>query len=150
MSDKRCVELFIVDVFVAIWKIKLYTKGISSADNLLHDEIRWDATIRNLEIIGEATNNILKDDRFAQLSPKYFRKVVNFRNMISHGYFGISQEEVWNIITEKLDILESDMKKIALEHYNLTEAIGEELPKQMSAEVQTLLLQLKIDLHKRN
>ncbi|MDF1882384.1 DUF86 domain-containing protein [Sulfurimonas sp. SAG-AH-194-C21] len=143
MSSERSIELFIIDIFIAIEKIKQYTKNIQSADDFLHDELRWDATMRNLEIIGEATNNLLKDEEFTKLSPKYFRQVVNFRNMISHGYFGISQEEVWDIVTEKLSTLEFDLKKVVLNNFNLEEAINEELPKQAIQEIQTYLQQLK-------
>ena len=130
MPNKRSVELFIVDIFVAIQKIKHYTQMIENADDFLADQLRWDACIRNLEIIGEATNNLLKDEIFNSYSPKYFRQVVNFRNMISHAYFGISQEEVWNVVTEKIDILEVDLKRVSLENFILDEALEEEISKQ--------------------
>jgi len=149
MSNQRSIELFIVDIFIAIQKIKQYTKEIQSADDFLHNELHWDATMRNLEIIGEATNNLLKDKNFTKLSPKYFRQVVNFRNMISHGYFGISQEEVWGIVTEKLNPLESDLKKVVINNFFLEEAIDEELPKQAIQEIQIYLQNLKRALNAR-
>ena len=46
------------------------------------------------------------------MSPKYFRKIVNFRNVIAHGYFGIDSEEVWDVISTKLDLLNTDLKDI--------------------------------------
>ena len=143
MPDKRSVELFIVDIFVAIQKIKHYTQMIENADDFLADHLRWDACIRNLEIIGEASNNLLKDEIFNSYSPKYFRQVVNFRNMISHAYFGISHEEVWDVVTEKIDILETDLKKIALEKFVLDEAIEQEIPKQTIIELKNYLIKLK-------
>lgn len=143
MLNNRSVELFIVDIFVALQKIKYYTRAIQSADDFLADQLRWDATMRNLEVIGEATKNLLKDEIFQNSSPKYFRQVVNFRNMIAHAYFGISHEEVWNVVTEKIDILEVDLKKIALEKFVLDEAIEEEIPKQTITELKNYLIQLK-------
>jgi len=125
MSNKkqRDLELFIVDVFVAIHKIRLYIKPFETAENLRYDSLHWDATIRELELIGEALSNLLDDDEFAKVAPKYFRKVVNFRNAISHGYFGIDEEEVWKIIKNKLELLIKDMLEISNQFINLERAI---------------------------
>ncbi len=143
MSSKRDLELFIVDVFICIQKIKSYTKKFTCGDDLLYNELNWDATLRNLEIIGEALNNLLQDEKFATLSPMYFRKVVNFRNLVSHGYFGISQDEVWNVVTQKLSLLEEDMKQIINNNFNLSTAIEQELPKQSNSEIAKYLKNLK-------
>lgn len=99
MSSKkqRDIELFIIDICVAIQKIKLYTKDFCDEEELRFSSLHWDATIRELEIIGEALNTLLDDEYFTSLSPAYFRKVVNFRNAIAHGYFGIDISEVWNV-----------------------------------------------------
>ena len=111
MSNKktRDIELFIVDIFVAIQKIKLYTKDFHDEEELRYSSLHWDATIRELEVIGEALNTLLDDEYFCSLSPSYFRKVVNFRNVIAHGYFGIDASEVWNVISHKLELLEDDL-----------------------------------------
>ena len=69
--------------------------------------------------------------------------------MIAHGYFGISQEEVWNIVTEKLTTLESDLKKVIENDFCLEEAIDEELPKQVNPEIQIYLQNLKRELNAR-
>ena len=114
MSNKkfRDLTLFIVDIFVAVQKINEYVKSFGNENEFRHSSLHWDATIRQLEIIGEALNNLLDDEGFHSLSPKYFRKIVNFRNTISHGYFGINIDEVWNVIHQHLDILISDLKII--------------------------------------
>lgn len=132
MSEKRDLELFLVDVLIAIQKIRNYTKEFSDVDTLMHDELHWDATIRQFEIIGEALNNLLAEERFNKLSPRYFRKIVNFRNAINHGYFGIVHEEVWDIITTKLDLLDSDMKVIIKENFDVNSAVKSEVPKHRS------------------
>lgn len=87
------------------------------------DSLHWDATIRAFEIIGEALNRLLDDKDFESLSPSYFRKIVNFRNAIAHGYFGIDADEVWDIIEDKLDDLNRDLYKVVTKNYNLDEAI---------------------------
>ncbi len=111
-KKKRDIELFIVDIFVAIIKIREYTSSFEDEDEFHHSSLHWDATIRQLEIIGEALNNLLEDEYFSSLSPKYFRKIVNFRNAIAHGYFGIDSEEVWDVVSTKIDLLNNDLKDI--------------------------------------
>jgi uncharacterized protein with HEPN domain len=110
---QRDITLFIVDVFVAITKIKEYIEPFESEDAFRHSSLHWDATIRQLEIIGEALNNLLKDKYFASIAPDYFRKIVNFRNVITHGYFGIDPEEVWDVISNKLVLLDTDLHNVA-------------------------------------
>jgi uncharacterized protein with HEPN domain len=122
-NKKRDLELFIVDVFVAIQKIKEYTKPFDNSSDFQHSSLHWDATIRQLETIGVALNKLLEDNKFSSLAPDYFRKVVNFRNSIVHGYFGIDLDEVWDIISEKLEILRADLTLIVKDNINLKEAI---------------------------
>lgn len=126
MSDRkfRDLALFIVDIFVAVHKIKEYTQPFANENDFRHNSLHWDATIRQLEVIGEALNNLLDDDDFSALSPKYFRKVVNFRNAISHGYFGIDLDEVWNVTHQHLPILIQDLQIIMNENrLNISDAI---------------------------
>lgn len=129
MSNKkqRDLELFIVDIFVAIHKIRLYTKPFETAESLRYDSLHWDATIRELELIGEALNTLLGDDAFAKVAPTYFRKVVNFRNAISHGYFGIDENEVWKIIKNRLEPLMKDILVICDQSINLEIAINAQI-----------------------
>lgn len=123
-KQKREIELFVVDIFISIQKIKEYIKPFNNANELLHSSLHWDASIRQLEVIGEALNRLLDDENFNSLAPKYFRKVVNFRNNIVHGYFGIDIDEVWNVVTINIDILEKDIKEIVKNNIDITEAIG--------------------------
>lgn len=122
-KKQRDIELFIVDIFIAVDKIKRYTINFNNAEDLRYDSLHWDASIRELEIIGESLNNLLEDINFSLKAPKYFRKVVNFRNAISHGYFGIDEEEVWSIIQNRLDILMQDILSICKNSINLSNAI---------------------------
>lgn len=126
MSNKKFRELalFVVDIFVAVQKVKEYVKLFKNENDFRHSSLHWDATIRQLEIIGEALNNLLDDEYFDSLSPKYFRKVVNFRNTISHGYFGIDVDEVWSVIHQHLDVLVDDLSRIAQENkFDINDAI---------------------------
>ena len=109
--SNRDITLYIVDIFIAIDKIERYTLGFDSADTLLHNEVYWDATIRELEIIGEATKYLLNDE----LLDKSYRRIVDFRNQITHGYLGIDTDIVWSVLKDKLPIYKSNLLDIVLE-----------------------------------
>jgi uncharacterized protein with HEPN domain len=96
--SRRQLELFVFDIFVAILKIEHTSSKFGNPQDLLHSYTDWDSVIREFEIIGEASRYLLKEN---VLENKY-RTVVDFRNVIIHEYFGIDEEEVWNIIHKDL------------------------------------------------
>ena len=112
MSD-RSPALYLIDLWIAIDKIHRYTKHINSADSLLHDEIRWDATIREFEIIGESIKKLLE---YKMLDISY-RRIVDFRNQLVHAYFGIDENIVWDIIQTKLSPLQNEIANLATAMY---------------------------------
>ena len=108
--SKRDMTLYIVDIFIAIDKIKRYTKEFENGLELLNSELHWDATIRELEVIGEATKYLLADE----LIGSKYRRIVDFRNQILHGYFGIDETIVWDVVTHKLDEYRSTLENIVI------------------------------------
>ena len=62
---------------------------------------------RNLEIIGEAINRILKED--PDFPIENAKKIIGLRNQIIHGYDSISDENIWGIITVYLPKLKSEI-----------------------------------------
>lgn len=99
----REIELFIFDIYIAILKIKEVSSDFDSVETLLYDFRSWDSVIREFEIIGEASKYLLRDG----LIDTSNRRIVDFRNQITHEYFGIDQNIVWQIIHQKLDDIES-------------------------------------------
>jgi len=104
-SVDRNIELFIFDIYVAIQKIKKVSSEFDNVQDLLHNFTSWDSVIREFEIIGEASKYLLRD----KLIESNYRRIVDFRNQISHEYFGIDQEVVWGIIQQKLEPFENDI-----------------------------------------
>jgi len=118
--SKRDATLYIVDIFIAIDKIERYTKSFVDGSSLLSSELHWDATIRELEVIGEATKYLLADE----LLEKKYRRVVDFRNQIIHGYFGIDETIVWDVVSCKLPEYKRDLITIVQSiPFDLTDAI---------------------------
>ena len=105
MHNRR-PEFFLIDMLIAIDKIKRKTASITF-DMYCHDEDCVDATLRNLEIIGEATNQLLRQSSFLDKTNIEWKKIVAFRNLVVHFYFGIDLYLVFNdIIKLKIPQLE--------------------------------------------
>ena len=70
------------------------------------------AVERNIEIIGEAMDRILKSDPKIQITDS--RKIVDTRNRIIHGYDVVSDDVIWLIVNKSLPILEQEVKKLLI------------------------------------
>jgi len=68
------------------------------------------AVERNIEIIGEAMDRILKIDPTFQITDS--RKIVDTRNRIIHGYDSVSEDVIWLIVNRYLPILEKEVKEL--------------------------------------
>ena len=106
--SKRKIEFFVVDILIAINKVKLYTKDAQNAEEFLHDEKSFDATMRELEIIGEASKHLLNKN----VLDKEWQIVVDFRNIIIHEYFGVDIDEIWEVVTSHLIEFEVEILKV--------------------------------------
>jgi len=63
--------------------------------------MRYDAILRNLELIGEAATHV--DDALRALAPDIpWRLIVATRNRVAHAYLGIAPETVWSILRDDL------------------------------------------------
>ncbi|MFO7828248.1 MAG: HepT-like ribonuclease domain-containing protein [Bacteroidales bacterium] len=67
------------------------------------------AVERDLEIIGEAVNRILKRD--PEFPIEYAKKIVGLRNQIIHAYDNISDENIWAIISKLIPNLKKEISK---------------------------------------
>ena len=64
------------------------------------------AVEREIEIIGEAMNRILKEDRNIAITNS--RKIVDARNYIIHGYDSLSADILWSIVINHLPKLKEE------------------------------------------
>ena len=70
------------------------------------------AVERNLEIIGEAVNRILKkDDSFTKKISKS-RAIVGLRNQVIHAYDNVSDENIWSVLIKHLPLLKSEVTEL--------------------------------------
>ena len=64
---------------------------------------------RNLEIIGEAVNRILKVN--SEFSITNARRISGLRNQIIHAYDSVSDENIWSIVINKLPNLKIEIEE---------------------------------------
>ncbi len=74
----------------------------------VNDRKTFSATIRELEIIGEAISKI-SDELKTKYPDVLWQHIKAFRNKIVHEYFGIDYRIVWDIIKNELPTLYSQM-----------------------------------------
>lgn len=100
MSDSQAREwrFYIDDMIEFSEKIITYTEGFNQAD-FVASGLNYDATIRNLELLGESATHIPDEVRHSNPDIPW-RMVIATRNRLIHGYLGIDHDTLWSIITE--------------------------------------------------
>ena len=116
MSNKPIREwyFYIDDMIRFSQKVIRYTHDHDQT-SFMEDELHYDATLRNIELIGEAATNIPIEIR--EDNPEIpWRQIIATRNRVIHGYLGIDDNVVWSIIIEEipdlLDLLQKLRAKI--------------------------------------
>lgn len=108
--SKRDWKILFNDIITAIQKIEKYTDNLTY-ENFIANELVKDAVVRNIEIIGEASNQI-PDDFKAQHGNIPWNKLRGIRNRIVHDYFGVDHDIIWEIISNELNVLKADLNQI--------------------------------------
>jgi len=108
--SERTYIHFLEDITESISKILTYTRSCNF-EQFKNDEKTVDAVIRNLEIIGEASNKIPKNIREKYPSVPW-DEMYRMRNKAIHEYFGVDYEIIWDIIVNYLPVNLNQMKHI--------------------------------------
>lgn len=110
---QRNYIMYIEDIQNSIERIFEYTHRLSYEDFESNFMVS-DATIRNFEIIGEASNKI-PDEIKLVYSEIPWEEMYHLRNKISHEYFGVDLAILWDIIINYLPENYSQIKNLLLE-----------------------------------
>ncbi len=101
--------LYLRHMLDAIERIETYT-GVGRAVFLATSH--WqDATIRQLEIIGEATKNLSEELRTAYPATPW-RRIAGLRDVLIHNYMGVDLLAVWEITQSHLPPLKQQVQAI--------------------------------------
>ena len=109
-ESKRDKNLYLVDIKECIRNIESYTKDLTF-EKFKNNKMAVDAVVRNLEIIGEAANN-LSDEIKRKSKDIEWGEIVGMRNKIIHEYFGVDLEIIWTAIKEEIPKLKKEINKI--------------------------------------
>lgn len=108
---KKEPQVYIHDILECIDYVESYTKGITLEDFYENTE-KQDAVIRRLEVIGEASTQI--DSSFKEMHDQIpWRKMTGMRNILIHGYSGVSLETVWNVLQKEIPLLKKKLDKLS-------------------------------------
>ncbi len=103
MNKSLRVPDYLGHILAAIERIERHTAGVDEL-GFLNSELIQDAVIRNIEIIGEAANNIQRvDPAFAAAKVDIpWQVMYAMRNRLSHAYDKVDFEMVWKTICNDL------------------------------------------------
>lgn len=92
--------LYLEDILLSMQRVQEYLYGFDF-QYFKWDHKTVDAVIRNFEIIGEASKNLpdFIKDKYSNVP---WEEMYRLRNRISHEYFGIDYEIIWDIAINQL------------------------------------------------
>jgi len=103
--------LFYIDDMIAFSeKILSYTKELDQTEFELNSLV-YDATLRNLELIGEAATHIPLEIRISY-SHISWRQIIALRNRLIHAYLGLDNDVLWSIIQTDIPELLLALKQL--------------------------------------
>ena len=109
MSEREW-KLFLHDAEKSINRIIEYTEGMGK-ERFFQDYKTFDAVMRNLTIIGEAIKHIPQDIR-GKYKEIEWKKISGLRDIIVHGYFGIDEDIIWDVVENKIHELKAQIEAL--------------------------------------
>jgi len=97
-------------MLTAISKVERYVADLSFQE-FIQDEMRVDAVVRNLEVIGEAAKHVPEEVR-REYPFVEWRKITGLRDVLIHEYFGVDLDVLWDIVKNKIPILKRSTERI--------------------------------------
>ena len=96
-TQQRDWKPYVGDMISHAEKIIRYSDGLTQHE-FERDSLVYDATVRNLELLGEAATHLPADvrDSAAQIP---WRQIIGMRNRLIHGDLGIDNDIVWSAVT---------------------------------------------------
>jgi uncharacterized protein with HEPN domain len=116
MSDHppREWHFYLKDMIGFAEKVLCYTESFNQ-QRFIDSGLNYDATVRNLELIGEAATHI--PDNIRQNNPQIpWRMVIATRNRLIHGYLGIDNDTLWSIIQTDIPALLPLLQQLKQNH----------------------------------
>ena len=109
----RDYRLYLEDILKAIKSVDKYTKDLTFG-KFKKNKLVIDAVVRNLEIVGEAAKNVPVDirNKFPEIE---WKKISGLRDILTHEYFGVDLQILWDVVKNKLPDLKKEISKLLKE-----------------------------------
>jgi uncharacterized protein with HEPN domain len=104
---------YLLPMLEAADRILAYTSGVTE-QGFVANQMLQDAVVRNIEIIGEAANDLLEvGPDFAVRYPSIpFAQIYGMRNRVAHGYFAVSTAMIWDSVQVDVPELHQQIGKV--------------------------------------
>jgi len=106
--------LYLEDILDACNTIQDYVRGFSFQDFSM-DRMRFEATVRNLEIVGEASTRLPQAIRDA-IPDVPWREIIGMRVVIAHAYHRLEPATIWSTATEMVPTLDLAVRRYLESH----------------------------------
>jgi len=107
---QHSIEMYLLDISNSIDSVNEYLGKERNFENYESNKLLRRAVERELEIIGEAVNRILKIDPEIDISDT--RRIVNLRNWVIHSYDNVDNVIIWGIINKDLPLLKHQVSDL--------------------------------------
>ncbi|MEZ4916939.1 MAG: HepT-like ribonuclease domain-containing protein [Chitinophagales bacterium] len=107
---QRKILKYLYDIQESIGSIYDYLDNRMDFNNYKSNKLLRRAVERELEIIGEATNRILKIN--AEINISNSKRIVSLRNWVIHGYDKVDDVIIWGILSKDLPLLKNQINDL--------------------------------------
>lgn len=101
---------FLLDISISIESIETYLGEKRDFQEYQSKKMLRRAVERELSIIGEATNRLLKINPDFPISEA--RRIVNLRNWVIHSYDSVDSVIIWGILHKDLPLLKKQVNEL--------------------------------------
>jgi uncharacterized protein with HEPN domain len=119
----RSLKLYFEDILNSCHKIIRYTEGLEY-EEFIKDDLRLDAVLRNIQIIGEAIKQVPPEFR-SHYPLVEWRKIARLRDIIAHNYFSLKDEIIWDVVKNKVPLLQEQIETIFQQEFRTCSDYGE-------------------------
>jgi uncharacterized protein with HEPN domain len=107
---QRDIQKYLYDIFSSINAIEEFIGSKKDFTIYQRNRLLKRAVERELEIIGEAMNQILKLE--PNIAITHARKIVDVRNFVIHGYDKVDDAIIWSIVIKYLPQLKEQVQNL--------------------------------------
>ncbi len=103
-------DAYILDMLIAARKVRTYVEDVDH-EEFERNSIVQDAVMRQIEVLGEAARCVSDSEKSCHAEIPW-RELVNVRNRLIHQYFRVDVDKLWDMITDDLPAIISQLERI--------------------------------------